>query len=150
MDKISSKQIAWFLPIAYLVHLADEYFTGFSGWFSALLNVNLSVNDFILINSIGFAATVIISILYILNKANNFIIGTLGTLFFTNGLLHITASAFTLNYSPGTISGLLIYIPLGYSIFKKIFPLIPEQQRILCIGAAIAVQIFVALVALNI
>jgi hypothetical protein len=45
---------------------------------------------------------------------------------------------------------MLIYLPLGYLIFKKIFPLVPEEQRTLSVVAGIIIQIIVALIALSI
>jgi hypothetical protein len=152
MAKLTLKHIAWFLPIAYLIHLFDEYFSGegFPKWFSGVLKASLSSNDFIIINSVGFAATLIIVILYSIDKINNFIIATLGTLFFINGIIHLLASVITARYSPGTTSGLIIYLPLGYLIFKKIFPLMPEQQRFLIVSVSIILQIVVAIIALNI
>ena len=152
MTRLTPKHIAWFLPIAYMIHLFDEYFSGegFPNWFSGLFKANLSSNDFIIINSVGFAATLIIVILYSFNKVNIFFIATLGTLFFINGLIHLLASAILMKYSPGTISGLFIYLPLGYLIFKKIFPLISEQQRVLSVWVGIILQVIVAIIALNI
>lgn len=152
MNKIKPKQIAWFLPAAYLLHLLDEYFSGggFHIWFSGIFDVSLSLNDFILINSIGFGAAVATAVLYNFDKVNNFIIAAFGSLFFINGIVHIVASAVTLTYSPGTISGLLIYLPLGWLIFKNIFPLIPEQQLVLSVAAGIIIQVAVALIALSI
>jgi hypothetical protein len=147
---ITPKQIAWFIPAAYLFHLADEYFTGFHQWFSGIFDVNLSLNDFIIINSIGFAATVTAATLYSLNKLNHFVIAVLGILFFVNGIVHIAVSIFTASYSPGTISACLFYLPLGLLVYKKIFPLMPEQQRSISIAAGIIIQIVVAVIALNI
>ena len=89
MNKVKPKQIAWLISIVYLFHLADEYFTGFPGWFSGIFKVNLSLSDFIFINSIGFAATIIIVFLYTLDKVHNFIIASLGTLFFINGIIRL-------------------------------------------------------------
>ena len=73
MGNIKPKQIVWLLPFAYLLHLCDEYFSGegFAKWFSALFKVSLSVDDFIIINLFGFAATLLIAILYSFEKINN-------------------------------------------------------------------------------
>ena len=149
MNRLKPKHIAWFLPAAYLLHLIEEYFggEGFYSWFSSLLNVDLSSLDFIVINSFGFTITLIIVILYNLNKVSNFLIAALGSLFFINGIIHLLASIFTASYSPGIITGIIIYLPLGVLVFKKIFPLLPEDQRILSFIAGVAVQIIVALIA---
>jgi len=150
MDKINPKQIVWLIPIAYLFHLADEYFTGFPTWFSGIFNADLSLNDFIIINSIGFTATITVASIYSLNKLNHFVIAVLGTLFFVNGIVHIAASVFTFSYSPGTISAILFYLPLGYLVYKNIFPLLPENQKSLSVIVGISVQIIVAMVAFSI
>lgn len=152
MDKLKPIHIAWPLPIAYLLHLFDEYFTGagLAGWYSSVFKASLSVSDFIVINTIGFTAVVVVAILYTWKKVNEFTLAILGSLFFVNGLIHLAASVLTFTYSPGTISGIIIYVPLGVIIFKKIFPFLQEQQRSLSVPAGIAIQILVTLVAFNI
>ena len=150
MNKPGLKKIAWLVPFAYLLHLVDEYFTGFPNWFSGLFNVDLSLNDFIIINSIGFIATIIITLLYSFDKVNSFIIASLGTLFFINGIIHIVSSIYTYTYSPGTLTGILIYLPLGYFIIKKIFPMLSELQRIGSIIFSAFLQVIVALIAVSI
>lgn len=152
MNKLNPKHIAWLLSVAYLIHLSDECFSGmgFHNWFSKIFDVNLSLNDFIIINSSGFLATVIIAILYHFGKINNFIITALCFLFFINGIIHLASSIMTSTYSPGIISGTVIYMPIGFLVFKNIFPLLPEKQRVPAIAAGIIIQVAVALIALNI
>jgi hypothetical protein len=152
MSDLKPKHIAWLIPLAYLFHLLDEYFMGegFPNWFSDVFRVDLSDINFTIINSVGLIASIVIVILYTIDKVNNFVIAALGTLFFVNGIIHFLASLFTLSYSPGTISGILLYLPLGYLIFKRIFPLIPQEQRALSFAAGIIIQVVVALVAMNI
>ncbi len=60
MDKLKPEHITLLLPFALLLHIFDEYFSGicFAGWFSGVSKVSLSVSDFIVINSIGFATVV--------------------------------------------------------------------------------------------
>ncbi len=152
MSDLKPKHIAWLIPLAYLFHLSDEYFMGegFPNWFSGVFKVDLSNINFIIINSVGLIATVVIVILYTIDKVNNFVIAALGTLFFVNGIIHFLASLLTASYSPGTISGALLYLPLGYLIYKRIFSLVPEEQRSLSIATGIIIQVVVALVAMNI
>lgn len=140
------------MPIGYLLHLLDEYFVGegFASWFSEMMKVDLSSTDFIIINSLGLAVIILIVILYSLDKLNSFLIAALGVLFFVNGIVHITTSLLTFSYSPGTFTSFVIYLPLGFIVIKNFFPLLPGQRRILSIVTGIALQIFVAIVALNI
>lgn len=152
MTKFTPKHIAWFIPLAYLLHLADEYFSGegFHNWFSGVFGVSLSLSDFILINTIGLTIMFTIAILYSKQLVSDIFLALPGTLFFINGLVHILASAFTFSYSPGLLSSVIIYLPLGYIIFKKIFPLIPQQKRLFIFAVGIIIQIVVAVIALNI
>ena len=152
MNKTKLKYISWIIPIGYLLHLLDEYFVGdgFASWFSEMMKVDLSSTDFIIINSFGLAAVVLIVILYNLGKLKEFFIAALGVLFFINGIVHITASLLSFSYSPGTFTSFVFYLPIGFIVIKNFFPLLPEQQRILSIITGAALQVIVAIVALNI
>ena len=149
---LTPKYIIWLIPPAYILHLLDEYLlgVGLPDWLSDVFNANLSKSDFIIINSIGLAATFVIVILNGLNKVNDFFIVALGSLFFLNGLIHLLASILTVTYSPGTISGIILYIPLGVLIFRKILPLLPEQQRSMSIATGIITHIIISIIAFSI
>jgi len=151
-ERIKTKYIAWFLPVAFLLHLLDEYFigAGFAGWFSMLFKASLSESNFIVINAAGFAIVLIIAILYTIGKVNNFVLATVGSLFFINGIIHPLASFLSATFSPGTITGVIIYLPFGLIVFIKIYPLLQEQQRMFSVILAIALQILVSVIALNI
>jgi hypothetical protein len=128
-------------------HLSAE---GLPNWISGVFNISLSTDDFIVINSIGFAAVLVIITLYSLDKIGHFFPAALGILFFTNGALHLIVSIFTASLSPGTISGALLYIPLGVLIFRRVFPALNEVQCSLAIVTGIIIQIIVSVVAFNI
>jgi uncharacterized membrane protein SirB2 len=85
-----------------------------------------------------------------MGKTSNSILIALGTLLFVNGVVHIAASLLTVTYSPGTISGVIVYIPLGILIFKNIFPLLPEQQRYFSVATGIILHIIISIIAFNI
>jgi len=149
MKALSPNQMAWLLPITILIHQLEEFFGEFPLWYSDLLNVNLSKQDFILINAIGLFLFTSISLSYFFNK-NKIILVALGTLVFVNGILHTLLSLFTFSYSPGTISGLFLFIPLGIIIFKRIMPLLRGTEKIIAITIGIFVLFMVCLIALNI
>lgn len=149
MKILTSNQMAWLIPIVILIHQLEEYFGGFPIWYSNLLNANLSNGDFIVINAVGLFLFTVIALSYLLNQ-NNFILVALGTLVFVNGVVHLSLSIFTLSYSPGTISGVVLFIPLGMLIYKKILPRLPAGERIIAIATGIMVLLAVSLVARNI
>lgn len=133
---LSPNQIAWLLPTSIFIHQIEEYFWKFPIWYSNLLNAQLSNQDFLIINGIGLFIFTVLALSYFFNK-NNLILVAMGTLVFVNGIIHFTLSVFTLSYSPGTISGVFLFIPLGIVIYKKILPLLRKADKIIAITIGI-------------
>ena len=71
----------------------------------------------------------------------------LGTLVFVNGIVHLLLSVLTLTYSPGTISGVVLYIPLGRIIYKQILPLLSDQEKTLSIVSGVLILVLVSIIA---
>jgi hypothetical protein len=149
MKALSPNQIAWLLPVTILVHQLEEYFGQFPLWYSNLLNAQLSNQDFIVINGVGLFVFTIVALSYVINK-NNLILVALGTLVFANGIIHLLLSIFTFSYSPGTISGVVLFIPLGIIIFKRILPQLNDGERVIAISIGIIVLFTVSMIAINI
>jgi len=131
-----------------LVHQAEEYFGQFPVWYSNLLNVDLSNRDFLVINSIGLIIIAFLSLSYLLIKSKMLLVA-LGTLVFVNGLVHLVLSLFTLSYSPGVVSGVVLFLPLGAIIYKQILPQLPENERIMAIAIGIISLFAVSMIAMN-
>ena len=144
----SPNQIAVLLPVTILAHQLEEYFGQFPQWYSNLLNAQLSNRDFIVINAIGLFVFTLASLSYFFNK-NNIILVALGTLVFVNGCVHLLASLFTLSYSPGTITGVVLFIPLGTVIYKKILPTLKLGEKVVAIVIGILVLAMVSTIASN-
>ena len=145
----SPNYIAWMIPIVLLIHQMEEYFGEFPQWYSNVLNVQLSNQDFIVINSIGLFVITIASFSYYFNKSN-FILVALGTLIFVNGWVHVLASLFTLAYSPGAISGLILFIPLGFMIYKQMLPKLKSGEKVMAITIGVLALLIVSTIASNI
>ena len=150
MLKLKPVHIAWLLPFTYLIHLAEEFYAGegLPVWFSDFFNTSLSVDEFITINLFGFGLITFFAIIYSLGLRLNLVLLAFGTLVFMNGLVHITASIFTVSYAPGTISGFFLYIPLGIVTFKKILPQLSGVSQILGILIGILIHIMVTGIAM--
>jgi hypothetical protein len=149
MKTLSGKQLAWLAPITILVHQLEEYFAHFPLWYSNLLDAELSNQDFIMINAVGLLVFTTISLSYLVTK-NKLTLGILGAFIFLNGVIHLLLSIFTFSYSPGTISGLVLFIPLGIIIFKKIFPLLSQNEKILAFVIGFLILLTASTVATNI
>ncbi|NND06479.1 MAG: HXXEE domain-containing protein [Saprospiraceae bacterium] len=144
----SPNQVAWLLPATIFIHQLEEYYGQFPLWYSNLLNAQLSNQDFIYINAVGLFIFTAFSLSYIFNK-NNIILVALGTLVFVNGIAHLLLSVFTFSYSPGTISGLVLFLPLGILIFNKILPKLNDHKKVLAIAIGIFVLFTVSFIAVN-
>jgi hypothetical protein len=120
------------------VHVAEEYFAGetFYGWVSRLWAITLSREEFLALNAIGIMAMTGAAAIVNTTPAR-WPFATLGFLTAFNGTLHVVASIVTRSYSPGTVSGLLIWIPLGaYTLTRVYRELTPSQ-----FGAAITIGV---------
>ncbi len=149
MKTLSPNQLAWAIPITILIHQLEEYFGQFPLWYSNLLDAQLSNQDFIVINAVGLLIFLTFALSYIINE-NNLILVALGTFVFVNGMIHLLLSFFTLSYSPGTISGVVLFIPLGIIIYKNIMPHLSKSERILAIALGIFALFTVSIIARNI
>ena len=147
MKDLSPGILAWILPIGFFLHQLEEYFGGFLEWYPSVMNATLSQEDFIIINSIGLSIVVLFAITYNLGVRNNFVFVVIGTLLFVNGIVHILATLFTWTYSPGVISGVVILLPLGRIVYRKMYPELPENQRIPSISIGILLLFIVSMIA---
>lgn len=149
MKTLSPNQMAWLLPITLLIHQLEEYFGNFPLWYSNLLNAELSNQDFILINGIGLFFISVYSLSFLINK-RNFVLVAMGTLVFVNGIIHLVITIFTLTYSPGTISGALLFLPLGTIIYQRISPQLSSGDRLVAISIGIMILFAASMIAMNI
>lgn len=149
MKPPSPNQMAWLLPPTILVHQLEEYFGNFPLWYSSLLNAQLSDQDFLLINGVGLFVFTVFAVSYFYNKSN-LILVSLGAFIFLNGMAHLLLSISTFSYSPGTISGVVLFMPLGHIIFKKILPQLHGAERIVAVAIGVAILLTASMIAINI
>lgn len=105
----------WLFPATYFVHIAEECFAdgGFPAWASHLTRLQFTTTRFLAINAVALTAMTLASALVFARPAFRWLVATLGAIVALNGALHAVTSLITQSYSPGTISGLVLWIPLG-------------------------------------
>ncbi|MBU0528459.1 HXXEE domain-containing protein [bacterium] len=148
--KLKPLYIALLLPVLFTVHFLEELLFGFPDWFQYLFNDDFNFNSFLIINIIALLIIDANAILYLLKRGSNYLTAVIGTLMFINGTSHILASFVTTSYSPGVATGIVLYVPLGLIIFKKLFPLIADIKRKYIVLTAVLIQIGVIVIALNV
>jgi hypothetical protein len=99
----------------HIVHIAEECFAagGFPAWASDLTRLQFTTTRFLAINAVALTAMTLASALVFARPAFRWLVATLGAIVALNGALHIVTSLITQSYSPGTVSGLVLWIPLG-------------------------------------
>jgi hypothetical protein len=114
----AASSMAIWLPLVFLIHLGEEWFTGFTEWTTIALGAEISVERFITINASAFLIFVAGTFAAFRHPAMAWFISSLAALLVLNGVLHTLATVGFGFYSPGTITGLLLYVPLGLVVLR--------------------------------
>jgi hypothetical protein len=103
------------LPLVYCAHLSEEWWggPGFSAWAHAVFGAEVSPFRFILINAVAFVFFTVGTVYAIRSSRCGWFAAALSALLFLNGVLHLIATVGFATYSPGTVTGALLYLPLG-------------------------------------
>ena len=100
------------LPFAYLLHLAEEWFGDLPAWTVIALGNEVPVERFLLINAIAIPIIVAGTVAALRIPRFAWIATSMAALFGVNGILHALATLGIGLYSPGILSGLLVYVPV--------------------------------------
>jgi hypothetical protein len=105
--------LLWLFVAAYFAHVVEELLGGFPAWLGSIFGRPLSMDAFLAINVVGLAVVSFAAWLSTRSEARGWLGIAIATVLFTNGLLHILGSLATASYSPGLITGVVLYLPLG-------------------------------------
>jgi len=109
----------WLFPLTYAVHIAEEGLAGegFPSWIRRLppvaaLDIRISARKFYGLNALYLTA-MIAAVLAAGSPGFAWVTPCLGAVVAANGLGHLAGSLITRSYSPGLVSGLTLWTPLG-------------------------------------
>jgi hypothetical protein len=127
------------LPFAYLLHLGEEWWggEGFPVWASRFIGRSLTDERFLLINGIAWPLMLLGSFLAVRFPSFLWLMVSFATVLLVNGVAHLLGSLASGSYSPGTITGVLIYVPLGVVTLRRGWGLL--AGRIFWKGVALGV-----------
>jgi uncharacterized protein with HXXEE motif len=120
--------LSWSLAGAASIHIIEEFAFpgGFKAWWCTYkpdIAASVSNRFLIIINSMLIAFSVIVALALSAPKGNGVAAWlTLAALLFSNAIFHIIGAVQTKRYSPGMISGIVLYIPLaiyGFAHFLR-------------------------------
>src|SRR5262245_26514290 len=114
-EQNNSARWFWFFPITLPIHIAEEFWggEGFLSWNAHATGAVFSVAKFFTLVTVGFVLVLTGVLLARRYPKMRWIISALATIFLINGFSHLVATITHHQYSPGLVSGLLIWIPFS-------------------------------------
>lgn len=142
---------AWLFPVAYLLHIAEEYWggIGYTEHLSQTKGIQLTSLRFFLMTGFGL---ILLAAGIVLAQAFRFpqlLLVIYGAVFLSNGLSHAASSLSTRTYNPGLISGVAVWIPLGLFSLLGLWGNMHTSRYILALSIGVAIQVVVSLLALS-
>lgn len=129
-------------PLSYALHIAEEAWVGesFPVWASRFSGVSFTHDEFVVLNGVALALMcVAVSVARAWPQVRRLVVPALGTIVTVNGALHLAASLWSVTYSPGVISGTLVWLPLGvWTLWWAARALIARQLLVGCVVGALA------------
>jgi hypothetical protein len=103
------------LPSAYTLHLAEEWYggEGLVAWTERVLGTELTPLRFMILNAVAWPLFAALTVLAIRFTAYAWLLVTFATIVVVNALLHALGTLAFGAYSPGLVTGLLLYVPVG-------------------------------------
>jgi hypothetical protein len=147
-SRLARRLIAVF-PLAFLAHVLEEWFGGFSAWTADALGREMSAERFLLINGIAVPLSALVVVLGL--RFQRFLPAALVvvTVLTLNGALHVLATVGFGAYSPGTVTSVLLYLPLGGTVLIWARQALPSSDFGGVLAAAVAVHAVIVMVALG-
>jgi len=149
---IASNVTPWwviFLPIAFLAHICEEWLggPGFPAWTQSTFSVGVSPARFVLMSGGGLLVMTVSIIAALRDRRGAWLAVTFAAMITVNGLLHAIATAAFSTYSPGTITGLLVFVPLGSLALLSMSRCLPRHQFVLAALGGVALHALVLFIA---
>ena len=105
--KTMSVYITWIAVFAAIIHILEEYYCGWINWAKSFVPT-VKKSHFIVVNFLFVCTCVLAAILQILElKISIF------SLLIINAFVHLVPTIVKRKYSPGLVSAMLLYIPIG-------------------------------------
>lgn len=119
----------WLFPVSYVAHATEEYCCGetFPAWISRVASVHFTSVAFLWLN--GVALTLMLGAAWLATRERRLrlLVATLATIVTMNGVAHAVGSIVTSSYSPGVVTGTLLWLPLGGVMLRQSFLELPRR-----------------------
>jgi Protein of unknown function with HXXEE motif len=106
----------WLFPVTFAVHLLEEFSLAaewFGAWSERTLGMAIGHREFLVWNAVAFVLMCAGAALTNAHQKLRWIEVAMSIAVLGNAVFHVAASAATWTYSPGLVTGLLLWVPLG-------------------------------------
>lgn len=116
MEKPSFERFLWAMPVAYAIHIPEEFLSGFPAWMAKHMHASMDAQGFVLNNALFMA--ILLSLSLWASKTRSalpafvFLSWASGNLFW-NFIFHLWTTVQADSYSPGLVSATLLYYPIS-------------------------------------
>ena len=139
----------WLFPLAYGLHIAEEYWLHFPGWVSQVSQSFVSNTQFLVLNGVFWFVMVVSVVAIRARTPLAWLVATLATILGINAALHLLGSLVTRTYSPGSITAAFLYLPLALYAFRQVLPRIARGIALRAVGLGVAIHAGVMLLAVQ-
>ena len=140
----------WLFPATYAVHIAEECLAGegFQRWIRRVVGREIEPATFVAANLALEAAMMGVVRRATHGDGASWAAPALGLVAATNGLGHVAGSVATRSYSPGAVSGICLWVPLGATSMLRSRRALPRRAWRAGIATGLLLQVGVALLGL--
>jgi len=135
--------LLWLFVPAYVLHMAEEWFGGFPLWIGKIVGHPLQETAYVVINGIALVLVVLGIRAAVQSERYGWVGVAIATIALINTVAHAAGAAVTGSYSPGLISAVVLYVPLGALTIMRAFDQAPRAQVTRGVVAGIVIHTIV-------
>jgi hypothetical protein len=141
--------LLWLFVPAYGVHLAEEWLANFPDWIARIVGRPLPEPAFFFINGCALVLIVAAIRAAVRDAQNGWMAVAIATIVLTNAAAHVAGTALTRSYSPGVISAIVLYVPLGTLTMIRAIDQVPPHHLTRGVGIGLALHALVFVIAFS-
>lgn len=149
MPKHRLGRLPWLLPASHVIHAAEEYFGGFPGWLNRVAGASLTPERFLELNGLFLVVMIAVVALALAARPLVGLLVPLAAAIVLNAALHLGGTLVTGSYSPGAVSAVLLWAPLGAALLVRLRREVPRPVLVLGMGAGLVLHALVSLAAIR-
>lgn len=137
----------WLFPAIFVLHILEEHFGGFHIWLAGITGKEPSLPQFLALNIVCLIVMAVGTLVAMrLHNWRGLVLAS-AVAVVINGVAHLVASIATQSYSPGVLTGMLMWMPLGTYTISVANRSSEKRTLNAFIGLGVGVHVLVLVVA---